>query len=586
MQNIIENDIKFIPFIDFYKKQKLKSKFEQKNELGNSFSIETTQYPYNNPNVVIELDRQSSDGLFYKIQRFTYPIKGNNIPYSEIYEGIITEQFNTQNIEQKLLDTKFSKLQIIADEEQIRIMISKIQEEQYENNNYILKFIINKFEISNLSYSNTLTILQLPQLWEQYIIQRSQSQLTDQQIQNVIEEYGDVVQGQDSIIDYQNENLVSDSELFLVKLSYYNTLFNSALDEFEKKFNPMLYDVKFQIPHGVYTSTISYLLDDNQDIIKQLDTTLWIKLLLRGLVQYDSYDEMNHYIVRQNTDYYKQQLFLTYFNQYGMLQYLNSIEFLPLAPFPDKTDFLSDITKIYNIFEQLFTNTSRFVLSKYNEGEQVNQDEILYKTLLQTMFTTSQFYNVNLIYEIGSIFPIQFSKNLLYTFEMNDYETIFDSITITDTDGVMEDLLGYITIDDSDPLESKYYKNRILLSLSNNNILLKLDNILNDDSETNTQFKEQSDYILNSAQQLRWNQIYNLTNYTYNTQISQEEKNTNFLSYFIPFNLTTIYKKDIDTDTLKIIQEKDTQTNTIQQIKLDTLRFNIRYGSSVYTIEY
>jgi hypothetical protein len=69
---------------------------------------------------------------------------------------------------------------------------------------------------------------------------------------------------------------------------------------------------------------------------------------------------------------------------------------------------------------------------------------------------------------------------------MNDYETIFDSITITDTDGVMEDLLGYITIDDSDPLESKYYKNRIILSLSNNNILLKLDNILNDDSETNT----------------------------------------------------------------------------------------------------
>lgn len=584
MQNNILNDIKFIPFIDFYKKQRIKSIFNQENDSG-EFSIEQLQCPYNNPNIIMELDRQTTDSLFYKVQRFTYPIKDHNVPYSEIYEGSISGQFNTQNIKQAFEETKFSRLQIIADEDQIRTMISKISEEQYENNNYILKFIINMFEISNLQYSNTLTLLQLPQLWEQYIVQKAQSQLTDQQIQNVIDEYDDVVQGQDSIIDYQTQNLVSDSQASLIKLSYYLTLFNSTLDEFEKKFNPMLYDVKYQISHGVFSSTLSYLLDSNQDTIKQLDTILWVKLLLRGLVQYDSYDELNHYIVRQNTDYYKNSLYLTYFDQYGILSYLNSIEVQPLAPFPDKATFLSDITEVYDIFEQLFVNTSRFVLSKYNDGEQANQDEILYKTLLQSMFTTSQFYNVNLTYEIGSIFPIQFSKDSLYMFEMNDYETVFDNISITD-DGTLEALLGEITIDNSDPLEVKYYKSRILMSMSNNNIFLKFDDILNDDSETNTQFKEQNDYILNSAQQLRWNQIYNLTNYSYDTQISQEEKNTNYLSYFIPFNFTTLHKKDIDKDTMKIIQTKDTQTNTIQQIKLDTLRFNIRYGSSVYTIEY
>lgn len=584
MQNNILNDIKFIPFIDFYKKQRIKSIFNQENDSG-EFSIEQLQSPYNNPNIIMELDRQTTDNLFYKVQRFTYPIKDHNVPYSEIYEGSISGQFNTQNIEQAFEETKFSRLQIIADENSIRTMISKISKEQYENNNYILKFIINIFGISNLSYSNTLTLLQLPQLWEQYIVQKSQSQLTDQQIQNVIDEYDDVVQGQDSIIDYQTQNLVSDSQASLIKLSYYLTLFNSTLDEFEKKFNPMLYDVKYQISHGIFNSTLSYLLDSNQDIIKQLDATIWVKLLLRGLVQYDSYDELNHYIVRQNTDYYKNSLYLIYFDQYGILSYLNSIEVQPLDPFPDKATFLSDITKVYDIFEQLFVNTSRFVLSKYNDGEQANQDEILYKTLLQSMFTTSQFYNVNLIYEIGSIFPIQFSKDSLYMFEMNDYETVFDNISITD-DGTLEALLGGITIDSSDPLEVKYYKSRILMSMSNNNIFLKFDDILNDDSETNTQFKEQNDYILNSAQQLRWNQIYNLTNYSYDTQISQEEKNTNYLSYFIPFNFTTLYKKDIDKDTMKIIQTKDTQTNTIQQIKLDTLKFNIRYGSSVYTIEY
>lgn len=584
MQNNILNDIKFIPFIDFYKKQRIKSIFNQENDSG-EFSIEQLQSPYNNPNIIMELDRQTTDSLFYKVQRFTYPIKDHNVPYSEIYEGSISGQFNTQNIEQAFEETKFSRLQIIADENSIRTMISKISEEQYENNNYILKFIINIFGISNLSYSNTLTLLQLPQLWEQYIVQKSQSQLTDQQIQNVIDEYDDVVQGQDSIIDYQTQNLVSDSQASLIKLSYYLTLFNSTLDEFEKKFNPMLYDVKYQISHGIFNSTLSYLLDSNQDIIKQLDATIWVKLLLRGLVQYDSYDELNHYIVRQNTDYYKNSLYLIYFDQYGILSYLNSIEVQPLDPFPDKATFLSDITKVYDIFEQLFVNTSRFVLSKYNDGEQANQDEILYKTLLQSMFTTSQFYNVNLTYEIGSIFPIQFSKDSLYMFEMNDYETVFDNISITD-DGTLEALLGGITIDSSDPLEVKYYKSRILMSMSNNNIFLKFDDILNDDSETNTQFKEQNDYILNSAQQLRWNQIYNLTNYSYDTQISQEEKNTNYLSYFIPFNFTTLHKKDIDKDTMKIIQTKDTQTNTIQQIKLDTLRFNIRYGSSVYTIEY
>ena len=584
MQNNILNDIKFIPFIDFYKKQRIKSIFNQENDSG-EFSIEQLQSPYNNPNIIMELDRQTTDSLFYKVQRFTYPIKDHNVPYSEIYEGSISGQFNTQNIEQAFEETKFSRLQIIADENSIRTMISKISEEQYENNNYILKFIINIFGISNLSYSNTLTLLQLPQLWEQYIVQKSQSQLTDQQIQNVIDEYDDVVQGQDSIIDYQTQNLVSDSQASLIKLSYYLTLFNSTLDEFEKKFNPMLYDVKYQISHGIFNSTLSYLLDSNQDIIKQLDATIWVKLLLRGLVQYDSYDELNHYIVRQNTDYYKNSLYLIYFDQYGILSYLNSIEVQPLDPFPDKATFLSDITKVYDIFEQLFVNTSLFVLSKYNDGEQANQDEILYKTLLQSMFTTSQFYNVNLTYEIGSIFPIQFSKDSLYMFEMNDYETVFDNISITD-DGTLEALLGGITIDSSDPLEVKYYKSRILMSMSNNNIFLKFDDILNDDSETNTQFKEQNDYILNSAQQLRWNQIYNLTNYSYDTQISQEEKNTNYLSYFIPFNFTTLYKKDIDKDTMKIIQTKDTQTNTIQQIKLDTLKFNIRYGSSVYTIEY
>ena len=584
MQNNILNDIKFIPFIDFYKKQRIKSIFNQENDSG-EFSIEQLQSPYNNPNIIMELDRQTTDSLFYKVQRFTYPIKDHNVPYSEIYEGSISGQFNTQNIEQAFEETKFSRLQIIADENSIRTMISKISEEQYENNNYILKFIINIFGISNLSYSNTLTLLQLPQLWEQYIVQKSQSQLTDQQIQYVIDEYDDVVQGQDSIIDYQTQNLVSDSQASLIKLSYYLTLFNSTLDEFEKKFNPMLYDVKYQISHGIFNSTLSYLLDSNQDIIKQLDATIWVKLLLRGLVQYDSYDELNHYIVRQNTDYYKNSLYLIYFDQYGILSYLNSIEVQPLDPFPDKATFLSDITKVYDIFEQLFVNTSRFVLSKYNDGEQANQDEILYKTLLQSMFTTSQFYNVNLTYEIGSIFPIQFSKDSLYMFEMNDYETVFDNISITD-DGTLEALLGGITIDSSDPLEVKYYKSRILMSMSNNNIFLKFDDILNDNSETNTQFKEQNDYILNSAQQLRWNQIYNLTNYSYDTQISQEEKNTNYLSYFIPFNFTTLHKKDIDKDTMKIIQTKDTQTNTIQQIKLDTLRFNIRYGSSVYTIEY
>jgi hypothetical protein len=70
-------------------------------------------------------------------------------------------------------------------------------------------------------------------------------------------------------------------------------------------------------------------------------------------------------------------------------------------------------------------------------------------------------------------------------FEMNDYETVFDNISITD-DGTLEALLGEITIDNSDPLEVKYYKSRILMSMSNNNIFLKFDDILNDDSETNT----------------------------------------------------------------------------------------------------
>jgi|GEM_PF-3402529 hypothetical protein len=38
----------------------------------------------------MELDRQTTDSLFYKVQRFTYPIKDHNVPYSEIYEGSIS----------------------------------------------------------------------------------------------------------------------------------------------------------------------------------------------------------------------------------------------------------------------------------------------------------------------------------------------------------------------------------------------------------------------------------------------------------------------------------------------------------------
>lgn len=587
MQNNILNDIEFIPFIDFYKKQRTSSNYQQRDDTGNVFTVEQTQRPYINPNLVVELDRQTSDSLYYRIQRFTYAIKDSNIPYAEIFEGNISTQFNVDDISNELLKTKFSKLQIIADENQIRTMISKISEEQYERNNYILKFILNIYGISNFSYSNSLSILQLPQLWEQYIIQRIQSILTDQQIHNIVDEYDDIVSGVDAIIDYSTSNLVSDPSLSLIKLSYYNTLFSQQLDEFENRYNPMLYDVKFQIPHSTFTTTLSYLLDSNVDTITQLNTTIWVKLLLRGIVLYDSYDPTYNYFVRDNTSYYKDQLYLLYYDQYGILKYLNEIETeYPIAEFPDELDFLQSTTKVYDIFEQFFQDDTRFVKSKYNQGEIANQDEILYKTLLQTMFTTDQFYNVNLKYEIGSIFPVQFAKDQLYMFEMNDYETVFSTFTIVDTDGLLEDILGQVTIDDSDPLNVKYFKNRILLSMQNSNIFLKFDNILNDDSETNTQFKEQNDYILNSAQQLRWSEVENLTNYTYTSQINQEEKNTNFLSYFIPYNLFTVYKDDINKDTMKIQQEKNIQTNTVQQIRLDTLRFNIRYGSSVYTIEY
>lgn len=244
---------------------------------------------------------------------------------------------------------------------------------------------------------------------------------------------------------------------------------------------------------------------------------------------------------------------------------------------------------IYNIYLSLQQKTTNFILSKYilNEINNKTLQELeklssltYYRMIVGNTYLSTAQYNTTLTVEKNTVYPIIFNKLKQEIFEMNDYSSLIFKFNITFSNFM--NLINFTKLqymyDTS--LNEIYNKNRILLSTSNSNIFIKLLNQLNTEIKE-SQFYQQNNYILNEKKDLNINKLSNFKNYSYINQFDSTLKDTNFIEYFIQFNINSFYNMDFFENKSKIISN-NIITNELQLLKLEKLEFYIKQQSQTF----
>jgi hypothetical protein len=84
---------------------------------------------------------------------------------------------------------------------------------------------------------------------------------------------------------------------------------------------------------------------------------------------------------------------------------------------------------------------------------------------------------------------------------------------------------------------------------------------------------------------LNINKLSNFKNFTYTNTILSTLKDTNFIEYFIQFNINTFYNMNFFENKSKIINDI-TKENSLQLLKLEKLEFYVKQASQTFHFEW
>lgn len=248
---------------------------------------------------------------------------------------------------------------------------------------------------------------------------------------------------------------------------------------------------------------------------------------------------------------------------------------------------------VYNLYLTLQQKTTRFILNKYilNEINNKTLQELedinlltYYRMLVGFSYLTDIQYDAILKTEKNTVFPIVFNKLNQEIFEMNDYTKVIQNLNITFQNFMKLIELSKLKSLSTNVLTDSFSKNRILLSTSNSNIVIKLLDQINTEIKE-SQFYQQNNYILNEKRDLNINKLSNFKNFTYTNTILSTLKDTNFIEYFIQFNINTFYNMNFFENKSKIINDI-TKENSLQLLKLEKLEFYVKQASQTFHFEW
>lgn len=282
----------FLPFIEFYRYVKKNTLVTIQDKINNNyFSLSLDIKPFWQNNNILEVDRFSDTELYMRTQRFIYPIKGNNKPYTEVFENTYTSnQFfeydkDLHNSFREDLEGQFtSQIQMVQSKETQKEMLKRINDKYKVEGNQLIKFLIeNIFSIQSLNLNDLSTNIILPILWKQYMITEYQKSVTQNQIQKIIDDYMELLymsRMDESLIDF-----VTGKGYFNFSM-FYNNL-RETNDYFEKSFDPFFYKVIYQIDNYNYNSMILNLYNENEKVQNLYNLTIQTEQFLKGKINFN-----------------------------------------------------------------------------------------------------------------------------------------------------------------------------------------------------------------------------------------------------------------------------------------------------------
>lgn len=329
------------------------------------------------------------------------------------------------------------------------------------------------------------------------------------------------------------------------------------------------------------------------------------------------------------------------YQSYGMIKADNKLEYIinGLTKPVDMTDNSKDFKDRISKFIYTKYNKNEYYTFTTEELNKLHL-KTYYRMILNMFFFTEEQYETTYNLYKDQVVPVVFYKKSIDTFMMNDYQMLYrdvkipfesfsellkmldydDSIysfkiniypvqdqvdyfkqlypdiTILNSYDVYEDInnmysvvevklddVNQINQDDTIQLfENISQKRRLLISLSNSLITLKLNDDFNTDDYTNIMY-EQRNYIIYNKKQLKQSKLpyFNVYDITENG-IEQVDKDTEYLSYFIPFFMNQQYSvTDIDKVNLKLSQNTNERDN-IQVIMFGNMDFLISQSGQIY----
>lgn len=281
----------FLPFIEFHRYVKRTSQFEiTDKELNKSFIIKMTHKPFWQMNNILEIDRYTNTELYLRLQRYLYPLKDSNKPYTECFEKIYLsnqdfeydkELHNT--IREEIENQYFSQLQIIQNKSTQKEMLKRIDIQYRSNGNQLIKYLIeNVFEILNLNLNDLETNIILPILWKQYMVTRYQKNLTNLQVQKIIDDYMELLylnKMDESLIDFINGRGYFNFQIFHDNLRQGN-------DFFERQFDPYFYKIIYQIDTFNHNTILNNLYSEVERTQRLYNLTIQVEQFLKGRINF------------------------------------------------------------------------------------------------------------------------------------------------------------------------------------------------------------------------------------------------------------------------------------------------------------
>jgi len=114
----------YLPFIEFYKYVKNSNEYNIKMLLNDSYEeqlkFKLSSKPFFNKNIILEIDRETKNNIYFRAQRNTYDIKDVDIVFTEVFENFYTSDQEDEecldtfkNLYTDIKSLKFSDLEVI-----------------------------------------------------------------------------------------------------------------------------------------------------------------------------------------------------------------------------------------------------------------------------------------------------------------------------------------------------------------------------------------------------------------------------------------------------------------------------------------